>query len=136
MKIQLLVFIVLITSLHSFSQNEQPPSTPKEDIFMVVEEMPEFPGGLEALKKFIADHIVYPEQAIQHKTEGRVHVSFIVNKNGSLSEATVVRGIGEGCDEEAIRVVNAMPLWKPGKQNGKAVLVKYVIPLTFSLPRK
>ncbi|MBQ8957086.1 MAG: energy transducer TonB [Bacteroidales bacterium] len=103
------------------------------DIFMIVEEMPEFPGGEEALVQFIADHVNYPEEAKKAGAYGRVFVGFVVEPDGSLSDVKVLRGIGYGCDEEAMRVVESMPKWKPGKQRGKAVKVHYFVPVNFKL---
>jgi protein TonB len=105
----------------------------KEEIFMVVEEMPEFEGGAAAMYKFIQKNMVYPRQASNMGTEGRVHVTFVVNANGEIVDPQVVKGIGSGCDEEALRVIKLMPKWKAGKQNGRAVKVKYTMPIKFVL---
>ena len=101
--------------------------------FSVVENNPEFPGGEDALYKYLAENIRYPEQAKKEKVQGRVFVRFVVDKDGSVVKSEVLRGIGNGCDEEALRVVNAMPKWTPGKQRGKPVNVQYVIPVNFKL---
>lgn len=112
---------------------EEPVKDVKEEAFTFAEEMPTFPGGNEELVTFIVKNTVYPEIAKRAGVEGKVFVSFVVEKNGSVSEAGVVKGIGAGCDEEAVRVVKMMPKWKPGRQNGAPVRVKVSIPVVFKL---
>ena len=102
-------------------------------IFQVVEEMPEFPGGMSEAMKFLAKNIKYPVAAQQAKIEGRVIVQFVVERDGSISDIHTVRSVSPELDAEAIRVVNLMPKWKPGKQRGKAVAVKYTMPIMFRL---
>jgi len=104
-----------------------------EPVILVPEIAPEFPGGINALMNFIARNIRYPEMAREQMIQGRVYLSFIVEKDGSVSSIELLRGIGGGCDEEAIRVVHAMPAWQPGRQNGRAVRVAYNLPIRFSL---
>lgn len=105
----------------------------QDDVFTVVEKMPSFPGDLVDLLNFLSKNIKYPSEARKNKVKGRVYVSFVVEKNGSLSNINVLRGIGSGCDEEAIRVVKSMPKWNPGKQRGKIVRVQYNLPIRFPL---
>jgi protein TonB len=105
----------------------------KEEVFLVVEEMPEPEGGMAGMQKFIAKNIQYPRQASQMGLEGRVIVSFVVNASGEIENPEVVKGIGGGCDEEAVRVIKLLPKWKPGKQNGRPVKVKYTVPIKFTL---
>ncbi|MDX2194946.1 MAG: energy transducer TonB [Cytophagales bacterium] len=105
----------------------------KEEVFLVVEQMPEFPGGTAAMQKFIAQNIKYPKQAASLGIEGRVIVSFVINSEGKISTVEVLKGIGSGCDEEAIRVIQSMPGWTPGKQNGRPVSVKFTVPIKFTL---
>jgi protein TonB len=100
---------------------------------VVVEEMPRFPGGDEAMMQFIAKNVKYPEEASKKGTQGRVVVTFIVNTDGSVSDPKVVKSVNPALDAEAIRVVNAMPKWTPGKQRGYTVRVKFTIPVTFRL---
>lgn len=100
-------------------------------IFGGVEEMPSFPGGMAALMKYIKDNLRYPEICREGTAMGRVNVVFIVNEDGSLSDVKVIRSISPELDKEAIRVVKSMPKWNPAKQNGKAVKMKYVIPVNF-----
>ena len=109
-------------------------SEPQEKvIFQVVEEMPQFPGGMGEAMKFLAKNIKYPVAAQQAKIEGRVIVQFVVERDGSVSDVKVVRGVSPELDAEAIRVVSMMPKWIPGKQRGKAVAVKYTMPIMFRL---
>ena len=103
------------------------------EIFKVVEEMPEFPGGSAKLMEYIQKNIKYPMMARESDIQGRVFVNFVVEPDGSISNVAVLRGIGGGCDEEAVRVVNSMPKWKPGKQRGSAVRVSYTVPLIIKL---
>ena len=108
--------------------------TPQEKvIFQVVEEMPEFPGGMAEAMKFLAKNIKYPVAAQEAKIEGRVIVQFVIERDGSVSDAKVMRGVSPELDAEAIRVVSMMPKWIPGKQRGKAVAVKYTMPIMFRL---
>ena len=103
------------------------------DVFDVVEEMPQYPGGPQALFKFLGENVHYPEEAEKAGIQGRVIATFIVEKDGSISQPTVVKSVDPLLDAEAIRVISAMPNWKPGKQNGKVVRVKYTVPLSFNL---
>lgn len=105
----------------------------EEEIFQIVEEMPSFPGGEPKVMEYIGKNIKYPQIARESGIQGRVFVSFVVECDGSISNAKVLRGIGGGCDEEAVRVVTNMPKWKPGKQHGKAVRVSYLLPVNFKL---
>jgi protein TonB len=102
-------------------------------IFTVVESMPEFPGGLQELYNYLGNNIKYPVMAKESGIQGRVFVTFVVERDGSITDVRVLRGIGGGCDEEAIRVVQSMPKWQPGKQRGKPVRVQYNLPVRFTL---
>jgi TonB family protein len=104
-----------------------------DPVFTSVEQVPEFKDGLEAFGKFLAINIKYPKAARDNNVQGRVIITFVVEKDGSLSNMKVVRGIGSGCDEEAVRVLSISPAWKPGIQNGKPVKVQYSVPISFSL---
>lgn len=97
------------------------------------DKMPEYPGGNEAMAKFIINNLKYPEAAKKAKVEGRVMVQFVVDEKGKVTEPKVLRGIGSGCDEEAIRTVKLMPDWKPGEKDGKPVAVEMVLPIAFKL---
>ena len=105
----------------------------EQEIFQIVEEMPSFPGGEAELLKYVATHIKYPQIARETGIQGRVFVGFVVEPDGSVSNVKILRGIGGGCDEEAVRVIKSLPKWKPGKQRGKAVRVSYQIPVLFKL---
>ena len=105
----------------------------EQEIFQIVEEMPAFPGGEAKLMEYVAKNIKYPQIARETGIQGRVFVGFVVEPDGSVSNVKVLRGIGGGCDEEAMRVVKSMPKWKPGKQRGKAVRVSYMLPVNFKL---
>jgi protein TonB len=105
----------------------------EEQIFLVVEEMPSFPGGEADMYKYIGKNIEYPRMAKESGISGRVFVTFVVEKDGSVTDVKVLRGIGGGCDEEAVRVIKSMPKWKPGKQRGKPVRVQYRMPIKFTL---
>lgn len=102
-------------------------------VFFIVEDMPEFPGGEEALRKFIATSVKYPVIAQENGIQGRVYVSFVVNTKGKVTDVKIARGVDPNLDKEAIRVVNSMPAWKPGRQRGKAVKVSYTVPINFVL---
>ncbi len=102
-------------------------------VFMVVEKMPEYSGGIKALMHYLADHIQYPAAAKKAKVQGRVFINFIVEKDGSISHVKVMRGIGYGCDEEAVKAVENMPRWIPGYQRGKPVRVSFNVPVKFTL---
>ena len=105
----------------------------EEVVFVVVEDMPEFPGGPQVLMKYLGESIKYPLIAQENGIQGRVICQFVVNKDGSIVDVEVVRSVDPSLDKEAIRVVKAMPKWKPGQQRGKAVRVKYTLPVSFRL---
>lgn len=108
-------------------------SVAKDEVFMVAEQMPEFPGGMKELLKFLQDNLKYPESAMKNNVQGRVIVQFVVEKDGTPTEFNVVRAVNPDLDAEALRVLKTMPKWKPGMQKGEAVRVKYTVPVTFRL---
>src|SRR5690606_4980152 len=115
-----------------------PPPKPKveevtEEIFVVVEEQPEFPGGNAAMMKFLSDNIKYPVIAQENGIQGRVITIFVVERDGSITDVQVVRGVDPSLDKEAVRVIQSMPKWKPGKQRGSAVRVRFTLPVVFRL---
>lgn len=112
---------------------EHPGEQDDPPIFTVVEEMPKYPGGLDAMYKFFGENIKYPEAAKKNGVSGKVYVQFVVMKDGTPKDFKVLRGIGAGCDEEALRVMKLMPKWEPGKQRGKPVNVQYNLPIKFTL---
>lgn len=107
--------------------------TAREEVYFIVEEMPEFPGGQLALRQFIAQQIKYPVVAQEKGIQGKVYVNFVVGKDGSVRNARIARGVDPSLDREALRVVNSLPQWKPGKQKGKEVAVSYTVPISFVL---
>ena len=115
------------------SFTEAPEEVVEEEIFTIVEKMPEFPGGIEALFEYLGQNIKYPDMAKDSRIEGKVYITFVVDSKGEIDKVSILRGIGGGCDEEAIRVVKGMPTWIPGKQRGKAVKVQYNLPINFIL---
>ncbi len=104
-----------------------------DQIFTIVEKQPEFPGGTTAFYLYIQKNLVYPPQAKRMGIEGKVYVQFVVDKEGKISEVKAVKGIGAGCEAEAARVLKNSPKWHPGKQRGRVVKVRMVVPLTFTL---
>lgn len=119
-------------------QNVDPIGEPAEvgdetPIFTVVENMPEYPGGMDAMYAYLGENIQYPDSAKMNNISGKVYVTFVIEKDGSVTNVVVLRGIGGGCDKEAMRVVSEMPNWKPGKQRGQEVRVQYNLPIKFTL---
>lgn len=132
---KLYLLLCLFIPLLSFGQSELKPETEAEEeqIFIIVEQMPEYPGGNDSLFRFLRTAINYPEEAIKKGIEGTVYINFIVRKTGEVTDAHVVRKVDELLDNEALRVVSLMPHWNPGMQRGKPVDVKYTIPIKFKL---
>ena len=122
--------ILLMVNTNAMAQNKKKAN---DKVLEKAEVMPEYPGGEKAMMQFVADNVKYPQDAIDKEISGRVLVSFVVEKDGSIGDVKVVKGIGGGCDEEAVRVVNTMPKWKPGMDKGKPVRVSYMMPITFKL---
>lgn len=122
----------IIDSLDGVSLEPETNSGP-EPPFISVEIMPEFTGGEKARIKYLRDNVRYPSEALRSGVQGRVYISFIVEADGSVSNVNLLRGIGFGCDEEALRVLSAMPRWKPGIQSGKTVRVLYNTDIKFTL---
>ncbi len=105
----------------------------EEVIFTVVEDQPEFPGGEAARQKFLEDNLRYPQMAREAGIQGTVFITFVVERDGSVTDVRILRGIGGGCDEEAVRVVRMMPRWEPGRQRGQPVRVQFNMPIRFRL---
>lgn len=133
-------FFVLLLSLNTYSKSYNmvdegisflQAQENKDSVFTAVDQMPEFPGGNEALIKFIQENIKYPVEAKKKGIEGRVYVQFVVSKKGEVEDVKVLKGIGGGCDEEALRVIRMLPNFIPGKGNGKVVKVSLVQPIIF-----
>ena len=130
-KIYIASILVAITSCLSLTAQDD--KTQEDVVFTIVEQQPEFPGGMDALGQWLGENINYPQAAKDAGAQGTVYVSFVVKKDGSISDAKVLRGVGKYCDREALRVVADMPKWKAGMQRGKAVNVQYNLPIRFSL---
>ena len=105
----------------------------EQKVFDIVEQMPEYPGGMEALFKYLSENVKYPEDAKNQKIEGRVLASFIVEVDGSISDVKIAKPVFPSLDAEAVRVLSGMPNWIPGKQGGKAVRTKFTVPIAFNL---
>ncbi|HMR46050.1 MAG TPA: energy transducer TonB [Bacteroidia bacterium] len=123
-KIVLTVFVYLIT-LGAFAQSSE--------VFTTVEKMPEFPGGQTGLQEYLLKNIKYPEEARNNVVEGVSYINFVVSSTGEVTGARVLKGNNEQFNQEALRVINAMPLWQPGMQAGQTVSVQYTLPVRFSL---
>jgi len=124
------------TTQHSTLMLENNPETEKnkeDEVFTIVEDKPEYPGGMSAFYSWLSSNLQYPEEAMKMGVEGRVIVGFVVNTDGSLSEFEILRGVGFGCNEEVIRLLQNCPAWYPGKQRGKLVRVRYTLPIAFKL---
>jgi periplasmic protein TonB len=111
----------------------KPEELDRDMIFTSVEQPPTFPGGIKALKAFIKANVRLPDQARKAEVKDRVFASFVVEKDGTISSLTILKGLGFGCDEEALRVLALMPRWEPGKQSGATIRVKYTLPIAFGL---
>lgn len=128
LKVALMMLVLLFSFMTSTAQ------TKKNDmVFDVVEVMPQFPGGQIAMLKYIMENMKYPEQAMKEGIQGRVAVSFIVEKDGSISDVKPILSVHPLLNKEAVRVVESMPKWTPGKQNGKPVRVRFNVPVMFKL---
>ena len=113
--------------------DEAPEEEVADEIFDIVEDQPTPPGGMPGFYKYVARNIKYPNQARRMGIEGRVFVQFVVDKDGTLTDVKAIKGIGAGCDEEAVRILKNAPKWKPGKQRGRPVKVRMILPITFKL---
>jgi len=103
-----------------------------ERVYTNADEMPSFPGGTDAFASYLKSNIKYPEQAKSGRVYGKVFISFVIGRDGTVKNAAILRGIGNGCDEEALRVVNMMPKWNPGQKDGRPVAVQYALPINFT----
>lgn len=121
------------TKVEEIVIHAEEPKEEVDEVFTIVEESAGPKGGWSVWNKYLVDKVKYPAQARRMGVEGKVFVEFVVGKDGSITEAKVIKGIGAGCDEEALRVVQAAPAWTPGKQRGKPVRQKMVLPITFKL---
>ena len=130
----LLLSAIFLTNM-AFCQEEKKVSV-DDAVFVVAEEQAEFPGGLDSMYAYIQKNLVYPEKAKAEGIEGRVFVTFTIEKDGSISNILIKRAIGGGCEEAVVEMIKNMPKWKPGKQKGKPVRFQYVLPIKFELPKE
>lgn len=134
---KLLLFLCMIAvSLPGFTQEILQPETENDTttgVYTAVETAPQFPGGENARIKFLQDNIHYPDLARENKIQGTVFATFVVEKNGKISNVRIIRGIGGGCDEETVRVIKLMPAWSPGKVNNIIVRTQYNMPIKYTL---
>ena len=128
-----LTIIPVILGFLLSAANVNAQDSDSDQVYIIVEKMPKFPGGDAGLIEYIQNNIKYPQLARDAAISGAVYVGFVVDKKGAVKNAKILRGIGGGCDEEALRVVNAMPDWTPGTQRGKTVSVQYTLPIKFKL---
>lgn len=129
--------VLLMISAFTLNVNAQEKKSDNSDVvYTVVENEAEFPGGVAAMNRFLAENIKYPTLGKQKNIEGKVIISFIVEKNGSLSDIRTIKDIGEGCGDEGIRIVRLMPKWKPAKQKGQPVRQQFLLPISFVLTNK
>lgn len=133
MKKLLLMSLMAMFGLTTVNAQKTVVAQKSQQVFDVVEQMPEYPGGMQALFEYLSQNLKYPEDAKQQKIEGRVIAIFVVETDGSISNVEVVKPVFPSLDAEAVRVLSGMPKWKPGMQSGKVVRVKYTVPINFSL---
>ena len=131
--VRLTMVTILEEEVEAYEEMPVEEAAAEPDFFTIVEDMPSFPGGEEQLFRYLGENIKYPAMAKDAGITGIVFVTFVVKEDGSVSGVKVLRGIGGGCNEEALRVVNGMPRWKPGKHNGRAVPVTFTLPIKFVL---
>lgn len=127
------LFTLFISFLTSCAKRQDAPPADNDEIYTAVEHAAEFPGGIDEFYAYVTANMRYPETARELKVQGKVYLTFVVEKDGHLSDIKIMRGIGNGCDEEAIRLMKACPKWNPGMQNGVAVREQYTIAITFKL---
>lgn len=129
MKKIILLLAIFLSPVLMFAQTQ----TQSEPVYTKAEIMPEFPGGEGDLMKFISANVKYPEEARTSGKEGTVYLSFVISKDGKVTDAKIIRGVDKSLDDEAMRVLNMMPAWKPGMQSGQPVNVQYSLPVRFNL---
>lgn len=132
-RLALLLSAIFLTNM-AFCQEEKKVSI-DDEVFVFVEEQAEFPGGMEAMYAYIQKNLVYPEKAKAEGIEGRVFVTFTIEKDGSISNILIKRAIGGGCEEAVVEMIKNMPKWNPGKQKGKPVRFQFTLPIKFELPK-
>lgn len=130
------LFLALLVCLPSFAQQKPVEKVDSDGVYLMPDQLPEFPGGIQAMMKFLSTNIKYPVEAQKKGISGRVIVQFVIMEDGTLDQAKVIRGVDPLLDEEALRVVKSMPKWKPGMDRGEAVKVRFTAPIMFNLSRK
>lgn len=133
MKKLLLMSLMAMMGLTTVNAQKTVVAEKNQQVFDVVEQMPEYPGGMQALFEYLSQNVKYPEDAEKQKVEGRVIATFVVETDGSISNVEVVKPAFPSLDAEAVRVLSGMPKWSPGMQSGKVVRVKYTVPINFNL---
>ena len=133
MKKLLLMSLMAMLGLTTVNAQKTVVAEKNQQVFDVVEQMPEYPGGMQALFEYLSQNVKYPEDAEKQKVEGRVIATFVVETDGSISNVEVVKPAFPSLDAEAVRVLSGMPKWTPGMQSGKVVRVKYTVPINFNL---
>jgi protein TonB len=133
MKKLIILSLMAVFGLTTVSAQKTVVAEKNQQAFDVVEQMPEFPGGIKALLDYLCQNVKYPADAEKQKIEGRVIANFVVETDGSISNVEVFRPVFPSLDAEAVRVLSAMPKWKPGMQSGKVVRVNYTVPISFNL---
>ena len=130
------LFLVLLVCLPSFAQQKPVEKVDSDGVYLMPDQLPEFPGGIQAMMKYLSTNIKYPVEAQKKGISGRVIVQFVIMEDGTLDQAKVIRGVDPLLDEEALRVVKSMPKWKPGMDRGEAVKVRFTAPIMFNLSKK
>ena len=130
------LFLVLLVCLPSFAQQKPVEKVDSDGVYLMPDQLREFPGGIQAMMKFLSTNIKYPVEAQKKGISGRVIVQFVIMEDGTLDQAKVIRGVDPLLDEEALRVVKSMPKWKPGMDRGEAVKVRFTAPIMFNLSKK
>lgn len=130
------LFLVLLVCLPSFAQQKPVEKVDSDGVYLMPDQLPEFPGGIQAMMKFLSTNIKYPVEAQKKGISGRVIVQFVIMEDGTLDQAKVIRGVDPLLDEEALRVVKSMPKWKPEMDRGEAVKVRFTAPIMFNLSKK
>ena len=133
MKKLIIMSLMALLGLTTVSAQKTVVAQKNQKVFDVVEQMPEYPGGIQALFEYLQQNVKYPEDAVKQKIEGRVIATFVVETDGSINNVEVVKPAFPSLDAEAVRVLSAMPKWTPGMQSGKVVRVKYTVPINFNM---
>lgn len=136
----LICWFLFCAGLHAFSQNAKTPAAPASradtlQVHSIVDEMPKYPGGEKELIKYLRTEVKYPKKALKKGVEGIVFISFVVGRDGAIKNLQVLKSLGSGCDEEAVRLIKSMPKWTPGKKGNTPVDVQFYLPVRFKLPK-